>query len=63
MRFLNEGQCDRSVRMLAGILVVAAGWTLASTAFGVALFTIGAIVLGTGVVGWCPVYTRAGFLP
>jgi DUF2892 family protein len=60
MKFLNEGQRDRSMRMLAGIVVVAAGWTLASTALGVALFAVGAIVLGTGIVGWCPAYTLFG---
>ncbi len=60
MRFLNEGQWDRSARMLAGILLVAAGWTLASSALGVALFVIGAIALGTGIVGWCPAYTLFG---
>lgn len=60
MRFLNEGQRDRSVRMLAGILLVAAGWMLASNAPGVALFVIGAIVLGTGIIGWCPAYTLFG---
>ena len=60
MRFLNEGQWDRSVRMLAGMLLLAAGWTLASSALGVALFVIGAIALGTGIVGWCPAYTAFG---
>ena len=60
MRFLNEGQWDRSVRMLAGMLLVAAGWTLASNPLGVALFVIGAIALGTGIVGWCPAYTLFG---
>lgn len=60
MRFLNEGQWDRSVRMLAGILLVAAGWTLASNALGVALVGFGAIALGTGIIGWCPAYTLLG---
>jgi hypothetical protein len=61
MGFLNEGQWDRSVRMLAGILLVVAGWTFASNALGVALFLVGAIAFGTGVVGWCPAYTLFGF--
>ena len=26
MRFLNEGQWDRSMRMLVGIVLVVAGW-------------------------------------
>ena len=60
MRFLNEGQSDRAVRMLAGIVLVGAGWMLALNTLGVALFVIGAIALGTGIVGWCPAYTLFG---
>jgi hypothetical protein len=60
MRFLNEGQSDRSMRMLAGIVLVGAGWMLALNTLGVALFAIGAIALGTGIVGWCPAYTLFG---
>jgi len=60
MKFLNEGQSDRAVRMFVGIVLVAAGWTLASHALGVALFALGAIALGTGILGWCPAYTLFG---
>ena len=60
MKFLNEGQWDRSMRMLVGIVLVVAGWMLALNTLGVALFAIGAIALGTGIVGWCPVYTLVG---
>ena len=60
MKFLNEGQADRAVRMLVGIVLVVAGWMLALNALGVALFVVGAIALGTGIVGWCPAYTLFG---
>lgn len=60
MRFLNEGQSDRAVRMLAGIVLVVAGWMLALNTLSVAFFAIGAIALGTGIVGWCPAYTLFG---
>jgi Protein of unknown function (DUF2892) len=60
MKFLNEGQWDRSMRMLAGIVLVAAGGILALNTLGVALLAIGAIALGTGIVGWCPAYTLFG---
>ena len=60
MKFLNESQRDRSMRMLAGIVLVAAGWMLALNTLGVALLAIGAIALGTGIVGWCPAYTLFG---
>ena len=60
MRFLNEGQWDRSTRIFAGIVLVVAGWMLALNTLGVALFAIGAVALGTGIVGWCPAYTLFG---
>jgi hypothetical protein len=60
MRSLNEGQWDRSMRMLAGTVLLVAGWMMASNALGIALFATGAIALGTGIVGWCPAYTLFG---
>jgi DUF2892 family protein len=60
MRFLNEGQSDRAVRMLAGIVLVVAGWMLALNTLSVAFFAIGVVALGTGIVGWCPAYTLFG---
>ena len=57
MTFLNEGQADRGVRMLAGMILLAVGWAVSWQALGIALFVIGAIGLGTGIVGWCPAYT------
>jgi hypothetical protein len=39
MRLLNEGQSDCAVRMLAGIVLVVAGWILALNALGVSRFS------------------------
>jgi Protein of unknown function (DUF2892) len=61
MTFLNEGQSDRAVRMLAGIVLLTAGWLLSLNALGVALLVVGTIALGTGIVGWCPAYSLVGF--
>jgi hypothetical protein len=60
MKLLNESRPDRGVRMLAGALLVAAGWPLASGALGVSLIAVGAMLLGTGITGWCPAYTALG---
>ena len=60
MTFVNEGQSDRAVRMVGGIVLLTAGWLLSLNALGVALFVIGAIALGTGIVGWCPAYSLFG---
>jgi len=60
MRFLNEGPWDRAIRMVAGMVLVGAGWMLALHTLGVALVAMGAIALGTGIAGWCPAYTLFG---
>ena len=60
MTFLNEGQADRGVRMLAGILLLSAAWTASTNVLGIAFFAFGAIAFATGLVGWCPVYTLFG---
>jgi hypothetical protein len=56
MTFANEGESDRGVRMLGGILLLAAGWGLASGALGLVLMAAGFVALATGIVGWCPAY-------
>jgi len=57
MGLLNEGQWDRAIRVVAGIGLAAAGWMLAWSTLGIALFAVGAIALGTGIAGWCPAYS------
>ena len=44
----NEGTIDRGVRTLLGLGLVALGTGI----FGL----LGAVILATGLVGWCPVY-------
>ena len=61
MRFANEGDADRAVRILAGILLLYAGWGgFVSSTVGIALMAAGGIALATGIVGWCPAYTVLG---
>ena len=48
MTFLNEGQADRTVRMLGGLLLLSAGWTLPFNVLGIVLVAVGAIALATG---------------
>ena len=45
MTFLNEGQADRGVRMLAGVLLIAAGWALSLNTLGIVLVAIGGLSL------------------
>ena len=60
MTFLNEGQADRTVRMLGGLLLLSAGWALSFNVLGIVLVAVGAIALATGIAGWCPAYTLFG---
>lgn len=63
MTFENEGAWDRAIRICAGIALEYAAWVtwpttvLTQTGTVSLLFLlIGAIVLVTGLMGWCPVY-------
>ncbi len=61
MRFANEGEWDRAVRMLSGIALLYAGWGgIVSSALGIVLIAVGVVALTTGIVGWCPAYTVFG---
>ena len=60
MTFLNESNGDRALRMLAGLLLASAGWSLTSGVLATALMVVGAVALGTGILGWCPAYALFG---
>jgi len=57
----NVGMIDRVVRIIIGIILIAAfalGWVAAPWSYLVAL--IGLIVLVTGIVGTCALYSLLG---
>ncbi len=53
---LNEGNVDRTLRMGAGIvlLALAAGHVIGAWGW------LGVVPLATGMVGWCPLYRVLG---
>jgi hypothetical protein len=51
----NVGGIDKKLRIVAGVVVIAAG-AITQSWWGV----IGIIPLGTALINWCPVYTVAG---
>lgn len=51
----NVGNTDRIVRLILGIAVIVAG-----LAFQSWLGALGLILIGTAVVGFCPIYTLVG---
>ena len=54
----NEAEWDRAVRMLAGVLLLTAGcgWFTAAGAPQFVLIAAGAVLLVTGLMGYCPLY-------
>ena len=63
MTFINLGVWDRVTRIVAGIALEYAAWMTWPTSImshgatvSFVFLVIGAIVLVTGLVGWCPAY-------
>ena len=52
----NVGTIDRSIRALAGLVIIAIGVVFQSW-WG----TLGLIPLATAAIGWCPPYAILGF--
>jgi hypothetical protein len=62
MKFLNESGVDRLIRVVAGVIILALGWTgIVGGTFGLVLKILGFIPLLTGIVGWCPLYALFRF--
>lgn len=60
----NEGTADRAVRVIAGFALVAvAFYALGLTAgavLGIVVAAVGAVLILTGVIGFCPAYRICG---
>ncbi len=54
----NESMIDRVIRIVAGVVLLALGWTGTVTGVLGEIFKyLGIIPLLTGIIGWCPLYT------
>jgi hypothetical protein len=51
----NVGQTERTIRIVAGVAIIAAG-----ILFGSWWGAIGLIPLATGLMRWCPAWTMLG---
>lgn len=60
----NEGTADRVLRVLLGIVALVLAFTtlgvLDGAILGVVVAIVGAVLLLTGVVGFCPAYKVCG---
>jgi hypothetical protein len=56
---INEAGWDRIARVIAGIALLAIGLSgvISSGAWGIVIAAVGGMLLLTGLVGWCPLYT------
>jgi hypothetical protein len=52
----NEGTVDRSIRVLAGLALIALTLTGNIGMWG----WLGVVPIVTGLIGWCPAYTLLG---
>ena len=52
----NEGNLDRALRVIAGIVLISLVFVGPKAVWG----WIGVVPLLTGLIGWCPVYTLLG---
>ncbi|MBL4812436.1 MAG: DUF2892 domain-containing protein [Rhodobacteraceae bacterium] len=54
---LNEGNLDRVLRIVVGLVLIGLVFMGPKTALG----WIGIVPLATGLIGWCPIYKILGF--
>ncbi|MEW5871594.1 MAG: DUF2892 domain-containing protein [Chloroflexota bacterium] len=53
---LNEASWDRIVRVVLGVVLFYLGWGMAATGWDILLMVVGAVLLLTGLLGFCPLY-------
>ena len=52
----NEGNIDRTIRIIAGVVLLSLVFVGPQTPWGL----IGIVPILTGALGWCPLYTLLG---
>lgn len=59
---LNEGRVDRLLRIILGLILIGmSGLLLGKTSvLTYVLFFLGVILIVTGIIGWCPLYSVFG---
>ncbi len=52
----NEGDMDRGIRIVMGLVLIGTGFFLGGT-WGLVMGAVGFVPLLTGAIGWCPLYS------
>ena len=59
---INESPADRIIRSIVGVVLIALGlFGVATGAWLYVAYVLGAILLVTGIVGFCPLYRVFNF--
>ncbi|MDI6697221.1 MAG: DUF2892 domain-containing protein [Anaerolineales bacterium] len=62
MKFINEANWDRIIRVILGVFLLYLGWGgVVTGSLGVFFKWIGFLPLVTGLVGFCPLYALLKF--
>ena len=54
---MNEAGWDRTARVIAGIVMLLVPILFTREAFGIVIGILGLILLVTGLIGFCPLYS------
>ncbi|HID34361.1 MAG TPA: DUF2892 domain-containing protein [Anaerolineae bacterium] len=53
----NEGKWDRIIRVILGLVLLYVGYAMADAPWNYVAYVVGAILLITGAVGYCALYS------
>ncbi|TGK02382.1 DUF2892 domain-containing protein [Leptospira selangorensis] len=60
MKFINSNFGDRAIRVILGTSLITWAFYIEDL-YKLAIFAVGFVILATGIVGWCPIYTLFGW--
>ncbi|MGJ4788630.1 YgaP family membrane protein [Leptospira koniambonensis] len=59
MKFINSNFWDRAFRVVLGTSLITWAFYIEDL-YKIGIFGVGFVILATGIVGWCPIYTLFG---
>ncbi len=56
----NEGNLDKNIRKVAGVLLIILGLTVFTGTLKIIALVLGTVILITGLIGYCALYSILG---